>query len=101
MIIIPGQGGTYRHLHARVTHLLAESGQMTIASSRSVQESRTAGIPDAREARNLRPAILLMLRHQNAVLRWTAKPVAYEPADRAWFAAGPFLPRRIWAGSSW
>jgi hypothetical protein len=27
MIIIPGQGGTYRHLQGRVTHLLAESGQ--------------------------------------------------------------------------
>jgi len=27
MIIIPGQGGTYRHLRARVTHLLADSGQ--------------------------------------------------------------------------
>ena len=27
MIIIPGQGGTYRHLRGRVTHLLAESGQ--------------------------------------------------------------------------
>ena len=28
MIIIPGQGGTYRHLKGRVTHLLADSGQM-------------------------------------------------------------------------
>jgi hypothetical protein len=27
MIIIPGQGGTYRHSRDRVTHLLAESGQ--------------------------------------------------------------------------
>jgi len=27
MIIIPAQGGTYRHSRARVTHLLAESGQ--------------------------------------------------------------------------
>jgi len=27
MIIIPGQGGTYRHLRSRVTGLLAESGQ--------------------------------------------------------------------------
>jgi hypothetical protein len=26
MIIIPGQGGTYRHLRGRVTGLLAESG---------------------------------------------------------------------------
>jgi hypothetical protein len=26
MIIIPGQSGTYRHLHSRVTDLLAESG---------------------------------------------------------------------------
>jgi hypothetical protein len=26
MIIIPGQGGTYRHSRARVTHLLADSG---------------------------------------------------------------------------
>jgi hypothetical protein len=27
MIIIPGQGGTYRHLRGRVTHLLAETDQ--------------------------------------------------------------------------
>ncbi|MGI8445841.1 MAG: SMODS domain-containing nucleotidyltransferase [Streptosporangiaceae bacterium] len=27
MIIIPGQGGTYRHLRSRVTGLLADSGQ--------------------------------------------------------------------------
>jgi hypothetical protein len=29
MIIIPGQGGTYRHLRDRVTHLLADSGLTT------------------------------------------------------------------------
>jgi hypothetical protein len=28
MIIIPGQGGTYRHLPGRVTDLLADSGQI-------------------------------------------------------------------------
>ena len=44
-------------------------------------------------------AELLVLRHENAVLRRTAGRVRYEPADRAWFAAlAPFIPRRRWAG---
>ena len=32
-------------------------------------------------------AELLVLRHENAALRWDALPVRYEPADRAWLAA--------------
>ena len=44
-------------------------------------------------------AELLVLRHENAVLRRTAGRVRYEPADRAWFAAlALFIPRRQWAG---
>ena len=44
-------------------------------------------------------AELLVLRHENAVLRRTTGRVRYEPADRAWFAAlAPFIPRRRWAG---
>ena len=44
-------------------------------------------------------AELLVLRHENAVLRRHAGRVRYEPADRAWFAAlAPFIPRRRWAG---
>jgi putative transposase len=44
-------------------------------------------------------AELLVLRHENAVLRRTAGRVRYQPADRAWFAAlAPFIPRRRWAG---
>jgi putative transposase len=44
-------------------------------------------------------AELLVLRHENAVLRRNAGPVRYEAADRAWFAAlAPFIPRRRWAG---
>ena len=44
-------------------------------------------------------AELLVLRHENAVLRQTAGQVRYEAADRAWFAAlAPFIPRRRWAG---
>ena len=40
-------------------------------------------------------AELLVLRHENAVLRQTAGQVRYEPADRAWFAAlAQFVPRR-------
>ena len=44
-------------------------------------------------------AELLVLRHENAVLRRNAGRVRYEPSDRAWFAAlAPFIPRRQWAG---
>jgi transposase InsO family protein len=44
-------------------------------------------------------AELLVLRHENAVLRRNAGRMQYEPADRAWFAAlTRFIPRRRWAG---
>jgi putative transposase len=43
-------------------------------------------------------AELLVLRHENAVLRRNAGQVRYEPADRAWFAAlTRFIPRKRWA----
>jgi putative transposase len=42
-------------------------------------------------------AELLVLRHQNAVLRRHASQVRYEPGDRVWFAAlARLLPRRRW-----
>jgi putative transposase len=43
-------------------------------------------------------AELLVLRHENAVLRrQITGPVRYEPADRFWFAAlSSLLPRRRW-----
>jgi putative transposase len=43
-------------------------------------------------------AELLVLRHENVVLRRQAGRVRYEPADRAWFAAlTQFIPRWRWA----
>ena len=42
---------------------------------------------------------LLVLRHENAVLRRNAGRVQYEPGDRVWFAAlARLLPRRRWTG---
>ncbi|MEU4769135.1 hypothetical protein AB0H12_38415 [Actinosynnema sp. NPDC023794] len=43
-------------------------------------------------------AELLVLRHENAVLRrQLASPVLYEPADRLWFAAlSALVDRRRW-----
>jgi hypothetical protein len=43
-------------------------------------------------------AELLVLRHENTVLRRNAGRVRYDPADRAWFAAlTRYIPRRRWA----
>ncbi len=44
-------------------------------------------------------AEVLVLRHENAVLRRQLKtPVRHEPADRLWFAAlSSLIPRRRWA----
>jgi putative transposase len=42
-------------------------------------------------------AELLVLRHENAVLRRHAGPIRYEPAGRVWFVAlARLLPRRRW-----
>ena len=44
-------------------------------------------------------AELLVLRHENAVLRRHAGRVRYDPADRVWFAAlARLIPRNCWPG---
>jgi transposase len=46
----------------------------------------------------LKSVYLLVLRHQNAVLRRNAAQVRYEPTDRVWFTAlARLIPRRRWA----
>ena len=45
-------------------------------------------------------AELLVLRHENAVLRRHAGRIRYEPSDRVWFTAlTRLIPRERWAGS--
>jgi putative transposase len=42
-------------------------------------------------------AELLVLRHENTVLRRHVSRIQYEPADRVWFPAlASLLPRRRW-----
>ena len=44
-------------------------------------------------------AELLVLRHENAVMRRRAGRVRYEPVDRVWFAAlARLIPRNCWTG---
>ena len=48
----------------------------------------------------VKEAELLVLRHENAVLRRHAGRIWYEPADRVWFTAlARLIPRGRWAGS--
>jgi hypothetical protein len=68
-------------------------------SSRETATRRLLSVPAVLLRRDTsKEAELLVLRHENAVLRrQIAGPVRYEPADRFWSAAlSSLLPRRRW-----
>ena len=69
----------------------------------ATQDRLPADVPGTRPGRpgargyRAKDAELLVLRHENAVLRRHACRVRYEPADRVWFAAlVRRIPRRRW-----
>lgn len=85
-------------LRPDVPESAADSGRGEPAGGAGHSQGRLLGLAVLILRKDLaKDAELLVLRHQNAVLRRHVGWIRYEPADQVWFAAlARLIPRRCW-----